>query len=328
MIDLRAAVLLGVGTWLGALLMTRMAGHLGLVDRPNARSSHSRPTPRGGGLAMIVAALIGVMWVWSSARELSPFWLAFAAGGAALGLLGLADDRFGLAAGVRLVLHLSVAAAAVWLVAPAGTGALVVIVCTIFIVAALNIFNFMDGIDGIAASEALFAAVALLCLLSVGHQSAPEIDSAARIIAAVSGGFVIINWAPARIFMGDAGSGFLGFVLALVEVNAVLAGRLSPQSVLIVSGTFLVDGVVTILGRAARGERIYIAHRSHAYQHLARRWSSHARVTLLYMGINLVWLLPLALASVTFSRQGWLFVALALGPLIPLARLAGAGRVT
>jgi Fuc2NAc and GlcNAc transferase len=182
----------------------------------------------------------------------------------------------------------------------------------------------MDGIDGIAASEAAFVsgAAAFLGLSAMQAGVAP----AAAVFCAAACGFLLWNWPPARIFMGDVGSGYLGFV---ISVLALAATRNDPVAVwvwLILGGVFFVDATVTLGRRTARGDRVYEAHRSHAYQWLARRWGKHLPVTLAVLTVNVLWLLPAAwFASRHPGIAAWVVLAAYL-PLAVLVVAAGAGK--
>jgi Fuc2NAc and GlcNAc transferase len=189
----------------------------------------------------------------------------------------------------------------------------------------LNLFNFMDGIDGIAASEAVFVSTAALPLMALCGVSG-EVSAACLMIAAACLGFLLWNWPPAKIFMGDVGSGYVGYVVAVL---ALAATRENPEALwvwLILGGVFFVDATVTLVRRAARGERIYDAHRSHGYQRLARRWGSHRRVTVAVMMLNLIWLLPCAFLATLQPDHAVAIVVAALVPLVALAIAAGSGR--
>jgi Fuc2NAc and GlcNAc transferase len=190
------------------------------------------------------------------------------------------------------------------------------------IVWVLNLFNFMDGIDGIAASDAIFVTGAGAAL-DITQTSA---TLAAATVCASCVGFLVWNWPPAKIFMGDVGSGYLGFSIAVLALAATRDNPVAIWVWLILGGTFFVDATVTLIRRALRGERIYEAHRSHAYQWLARRRGSHRAVTLSVLAVNVLWLLPAAwLATRHPSLAVWiLFVAYI--PLAVLALIAGAGR--
>ena len=228
----------------------------------------------------------------------------------------------------------------------------------------INLYNFMDGIDGIAASQALFMLLAgvllrSLVLAETGADTAPGLldrlqlqflmtdpwSVGSLIIAAATAGFLVHNWAPARIFMGDAGSLFLGFsILAVAGLDitghltwlreAQLTGEtdvsagygIPVTSWMILGALFITDATVTLLRRLLSGQRVGDAHRSHAYQRLSRHWNSHARVTLVYCLINVLWLLPLAALARLQPGQAWHLVALAYLPLVIAAYLLGAGR--
>lgn len=327
----------------GALLMSalltgavrKFIGSYGVIDVPNERSSHKVPTPRGGGVA-IVGATTAVFPVLAALGFLrTESMLAVTGGGVAVALVGFLDDRLRLSAGVRLTVH---SAAALWALAwlgglpPVRIGDQVValgwsgyVVGVLGIVWALNLFNFMDGIDGIAASEAAFIACcgALLAIIA-GHGDG--VSAAGIVFGAACCGFLLWNWPPAKIFMGDVGSGYIGYVIAVL---AVVATRENPAALwvwLILGGTFFVDATVTLLRRMLRRERVHEAHRSHAYQWLARRWGSHRRVTVSVLVLNLVWLLPCALLATLYPGQAEWIAAGALVPVVVMALVFGSGR--
>jgi Fuc2NAc and GlcNAc transferase len=316
-------------------MLRRYAIHAGLIDRPNVRSSHSIPTPRGGGLAIVVTS-IGTLALLCSLHVLSfRVFAAIAGGGLAVAIVGFVDDRHTLPARVRLAVHVF---AALWCLSWLGglpamlIGTHVIrlgwsgyVLGTLAIVWVLNLFNFMDGIDGIAASEAIFVTCAGAALGWVSGDSGP-IALASAMVGAACAGFLIWNWPPAKIFMGDVGSGYLGYLIAALAMAATVDNPLSVWVWLILGGTFFADATVTLARRTIRGERLYEAHRSHAYQWLARRWGSHLPVTVMVLAVNVFWLLPAAwLVLRKPACVGWI-VAGAYLPLIILAVAAGAGR--
>jgi Fuc2NAc and GlcNAc transferase len=182
----------------------------------------------------------------------------------------------------------------------------------------LNLYNFMDGIDAIAGAEAVCVALGALLLGGAATW---------LLLAAAAGGFLLLNWPPARIFMGDVGSGFLGFALGVLAVDAAAWELVPLASSAILLGVFLVDATVTLVHRWLRGERLAQAHRSHAYQHAARRLGGHRPVVLAVVALNLVWLLPWAWAAKAWPAWSMAAVAAALGPLVLLAWGLGAGTV-
>ncbi len=291
-----------------------------LIDQPNERSSHSRPTPRGGGLSIVVASMLGAAILSRLGLIEHRLLAALLVGGVLVAGVGFVDDRKGVRPLVRLVVHFLAAASAVALIGGTPTlelgalhfelgwaGSVLAVVCLVW---TINLFNFMDGIDGIAASEAVFvmfaAAVLMMLLQGIGGPAAMSL-----VVGAAAGGFLVWNWPPARIFMGDIGSGYLGYSIGLVALAAAKQGDLPVIPSLILGGVFFVDATLTLVRRLARGERAHQAHRTHAYQWLAARWASHLRVTLLVLAVNVVWLLPFACwAALRTERALWTLLAL------------------
>jgi Fuc2NAc and GlcNAc transferase len=306
-----------------------------MIDHPNARSSHLAPTPRGGGIAIVVASVLCVSALLLAHvidRDLA---LAIVVGGIAIAWVGFMDDRNSMSVRLRIAIHFAAAALAVGILGgvpslQVGTyfvsgGAVSYVVGVLAIVWTLNLFNFMDGIDGIAGSEAVFVSISGAWLGIRGLELTPS-SSVALVIGAASLGFLFWNWPPAKIFMGDVGSGFLGYAIAVIALAAAKENPVAAFTWLILGGLFFVDATVTLARRLFRGERAYQAHRCHAYQWLSRRWKSHQRVTLTVWGINLVWLLPMAWLSQRYAQQAVMIVALALAPLVIAALVAGAGK--
>ncbi len=304
------------GTFILSLVLTvwtrRVALRQGILDHPNERSSHSRPTPRGGGLAMVIGSSCALAGLWILNLIDSALAASLIGGGLLIAAIGFLDDRRSLPTGIRICGHV---AAATWAMCMMGGlppirigeqvlslgiwGDTVGIVAIVWV---LNLFNFMDGIDGIAASEAVFVTCAGGVFAIVFERDCAAGYSAFAIAAAALG-FLCWNWPPAKIFMGDVGSGYLGYMIA---VTALAAGRVSPVALLvwlILGGVFFADATTTLLVRVWRGERIYLAHRDHIYQHLAVRWRSHRPVTVLVCIVNVLGLLPVA--ALAFVYQGF-----------------------
>jgi Fuc2NAc and GlcNAc transferase len=312
----------------------RYALRTGLLDRPNERSSHVTATPRGGGIAVVTTVVAGALVAWATGALPAIQGAAFVVASLAVATVGYLDDRRGLSARARLIVHL--AAAAVCVVAfgvrpvpltsgPFDGGGLAVLIAVIGTVWSINLFNFMDGTDGIAASQAVYVFLAAASLDSaIGRCS--ELDGLLVTTAAGAAGFLVWNLPPARIFMGDVGSGFLGFVLAILAIATSGDAGVSVWTWVILNGLFAVDATVTLAVRACRQERLYSAHRDHVYQRLARRWHSHGKVLVLYAAINVLWLLPIAALSVRWPAAGAWLTALATGPLVLAALMLGAGK--
>ena len=261
----------------------------GLIDRPGQRRSHTVPTPRGGGFG-IVAAMFGGLVLAAAAGSLdrSLLWallpLALVAG------IGFADDHRPLPALPRLAVHLLAAALVVLLVRPPELEPLpvacVVLVVAIGLAGMVNVWNFMDGINGLASVHALFIASALGALSFA--QGAVSSGLLAGILGASILGFLPFNFPRARIFLGDVGSGFLGLAIGMLLLMAWRDGNLGLPALVLLPSAFLIDAGATLLLRMAARRRWYTAHRSHLYQWLARRGRSHSRIVLM----SLAWTIP------------------------------------
>ena len=312
----------------------RRARSGGLIDVPNQRSSHQLPTPTGGGTSIVIAATVGFMALFALGA-IDVQLLAAASGGLLVAVAGFIDDRRRLSARVRIVVH---TLAALWALFWLGglhalrfdhflwtPHAFGYVLGVLGVVWTINLFNFMDGIDGLAVSEAIFmAGAAALLGASAGAAAAPL--RADLLFAAACAGFALWNWPPARIFMGDVGSGYVGYLLAILALSAARDSEVALLVWLTLGGVFFVDATVTLTRRCLRGERVYEAHRSHAYQWLARRWGSHRRTTVTMLLVNVAWLLPCAGFETAFPQYAARITLLALAPLTVLAFGAGAGR--
>jgi Fuc2NAc and GlcNAc transferase len=325
-----AAAISALLTW----AIRRFALRSGMLDIPNQRSSHSVPTPRGGGLAIVLTTSAGfcILELWGHLPL--PTALALL-GGILVASVGFVDDRRPTSSAIRLAAHFFAALwALIWLGgAPAiqlgdfvwHWGLVGAVVGAVAIVWSINLFNFMDGIDGLAASEAIFVFCAAAAL-SVFGGSVSAALSAELLLASACLGFLVFNWPPARIFMGDVGSGYLGYAIAVLAFASSRNNPTAPFVWLTLGGVFFVDATTTLVRRLLRGERVDQAHRDHAYQRMARRCGSHARVTLGVAAINLLWLLPCAWYEVSAPHRAAWLTCLALSPLFVAMLWAGAGR--
>jgi UDP-N-acetylmuramyl pentapeptide phosphotransferase/UDP-N-acetylglucosamine-1-phosphate transferase len=260
-----------------------------VMDHPNDRSLHDQPTPRGGGVGIVaptVVILASAAWWTPPAPAL---WLAVLS--LSIAVVGLVDDVRGLSAVVRLVFQLLVATVFVHVVAgwmtfelPGGgridLGGLAIPVSVLFVVWLTNAYNFMDGIDGIAA---LHSVVVGIGWVSVGHYLGDSLLACGgAVVAGASLGFLRFNWSPASIFMGDVGAPFLGFLFAGLTIYASSRSASAATAGLLFVWPFLFDTVATLIRRVARGENLLRAHRSHLYQRLVLTGVSHRTVALLY----------------------------------------------
>ena len=306
-----------------------------IIDIPNARSSHSVPTPRGGGVAIVLAFLLVLpVLAWAKLDTL-PALVAIGGAGALVAVIGFMDDHGHIAARWRLLGHFCAAAWALfWLggfppIAMFGMsidfGWAGCILAAFYLVWMLNLYNFMDGIDGIASVEAISVCFgACLIYWLSGFEGLMWIPA---LLAMAVGGFLYWNFPPARIFMGDAGSGFLGVVLGAISIQAAWVSSQLLWAWLILLGVFIVDATYTLIRRLIRGDKVYEAHRSHGYQFASRKVGRHLPVTLGVVVINMVWLLPIALCVGVFGLNGLLGLVLAYVPLISLAIKFHAGEL-
>jgi UDP-N-acetylmuramyl pentapeptide phosphotransferase/UDP-N-acetylglucosamine-1-phosphate transferase len=255
------------------------------LDLPNERSSHSRPTLRGGGL-VIVAGFFAGLGVWlAMSGGLSPRALGWLAGSLLVAGVSFVDDLRPLPAMLRLIVHLLGAIAVTLLGVQVSNlvGLAALPFAFAYVVVLTNVYNFMDGIDALAASQAIVAGAATAAAgVLVGN---PLVAVSGSLLMASSVGFWIYNLPPARLFMGDVGSTFLGFTfggVALLASIGVGGGRLPNEFAVLLFAPFLFDSLVTLARRILRGERWYAPHRSHFYQRLVSRGLSHGKVTSLY----------------------------------------------
>lgn len=329
------AVLVGLAAAAGTCWLRRHALRSRWLDMPNARSSHSTPTPRGGGLAIVAGASGGLSALAALGLIDFALWLALVPGGVAVATVGFIDDRRSVPPSLRLAVHFGAAAFALVVfggVPPMQFGPSIIdlgwtghLLGLLAIVWTLNLFNFMDGIDGIAASEAVFVMAAAITL-AILTGPLVQAHAAALVLAAACLGFLAWNWPPARIFMGDVASGYLGYAVAVL---ALAAGRTQPHAPLLwlaLGSAFFADATATLVRRMLRGERIHEAHRLHAYQQLARRWRSHGWVTVGLLLANLAWSVPLAALGAAEPSRAAAAAGLALAGWLVVVAIAGAGR--
>lgn len=261
----------------------------GALDIPNHRSSHTIPTPRGGGFSIVVTSLAAVFVLIVSHRLPVKTGFALMLGGGAVALVGWLDDRHHLGVRLRFGIHL---ASAVWALAMLGglpsmrIGSVtltspIILSClaVVGIVWSANLFNFMDGIDGIAGIQAACVGLGGGVLLVLSGDTGLAYCMFA--LGAASVGFLALNWHPAKIFMGDVGSGFIGFYIATVAVASENASAVPLLLWAMMMAVFVVDATATLIYRTIKGHPWSEAHRTHAYQLAVRSGLSHDRVALI-----------------------------------------------
>lgn len=351
-------ILLFLLTFISSCLLTYLirwyALHQSLLDIPNHRSSHAVPTPRGGGLSVVLVFLLSLFilnyFSWLNINTITFSGIItsslFIAG------IGFWDDHQHIPARWRIIVHLSASLFALWCLPelPAINLFSLTINLSIFkylfysvlLVWLLNLYNFMDGIDGIASVEALSVCSGVALLLFI-QRDVNEMMMPILLFCCVAG-FLFWNFPHAKIFMGDACSGFLGFILGFLAILTSLTSTLNIWSWLILLAVFIADASFTLIKRFLSGQVWYEAHRSHAYQHYAMklqqqfehqgledsqaRTKAHRQINFQMLLINFCWLLPLATVAVFYPFWGGLLTLIAFTPLVWLANFLNAGKST
>ncbi|MGA2991580.1 MAG: glycosyltransferase family 4 protein [Candidatus Korobacteraceae bacterium] len=319
------------GSAIGTYAIERVAIRAGIVDVPNARSSHHVPKPRAGGVALAVPFFAAVFFLGSHSFLPLRVELALIGGGSGLVVLGLIDDFRSLPASVRLLAHTLTAGFALFMLGglprvdfglgPWDMGFAGNLMALIGLVWLINLTNFMDGTDGLAASEAVSTGLISGLLLWNAY---PGLAAAWITLAASASAFLLFNWCPARIFMGDAGSGFLGYTFGVLMLAGSRQRPVSLWICLLMLGVFITDATITVIRRAVDGCRVWESHRTHAYQNAASRWG-HAAVAAIVLLINCIWLAPLAYVAVLYPQLGLVLLACGIAPIALAVYLLGAG---
>lgn len=313
----------------------------GMLDVPNARSSHLRATPRGGGLAIAFVLLAGTALLGLSGLAPPRLVVAVAGGGLLVAAVGWFDDRRSQQVILRVFTHL---AAAAWAVAWLGglptlrlgdsvlrLGVIGNLMAVLAITWLVNLYNFMDGIDGLAAGEAVIVAATAGVLLAAAGDTG--LATVSFLVAGTAAGFVVWNLPPAKVFMGDVGSGLLGYVFGVITLYSERSGSLSALIWVLLLGVFIVDATGTLIRRVLRGERWFEPHRSHAYQMFTRTTLTHGQMTGLVMGVDsllafLAWLC-IRYPNAVLAIAGAALSSLALVWLILTERvLTGSGKAS
>lgn len=305
-----------------------------IIDNPNERSSHSIPTPRGGGVAVVCSYLLALAVLIYSQQLVLHTGFTLIAAGFVIALLGFLDDHGHINSMLRLAIHFLVAIGVVLslggfaeVTAFNGVqlGFIANIIAVLFLVWLLNLYNFMDGINGIASVEAITTTVSMAILYLLLNTSLNS--EILWLLAACVFGFLLWNFPKAKIFMGDACSGFLGLTLGILALIALKENLALFCAWIICLGVFVVDATCTLIKRVLNGHKMYDAHRSHSYQILSRKWGSHTPVTLAVAVINVLWLLPIAYITATQNiRYPEIAVLIAYIPLLFIAIKLKAGN--
>jgi len=319
----------GLITWVGLFPLRGFLTRRQMLDIPNGRSSHVIPTPRGGGLLIVTATLVGcVAFGVTTASNAESELMAYVFGALLIAGVSWLDDVRSLPTWVRFVAHslgaiLGITAFGTWgvvdvpLWGQVSLGWIGVALTFVWIVGLTNAYNFMDGVDGMAAGQAVVAGIGWAIL--GWSQEQPLTTTIGLLLASTSCGFLGHNWSPAKIFMGDVGSTFLGYSFAILPL---MAGSLSlnrrfaaltPVAGALLVWPFILDSGLTLLRRLFSGENVLAAHRSHLYQRLVKTDCSHRAVSVLYMTLAATGIgMSLSVAGSRFPTSDWTVITIAL----------------
>ncbi len=297
----------------------KWAIHKSILDVPNERSSHSIPTPRGGGIAIVITWFIGLLYFHFTNKIDNQLFLALLSG-LPLAIVGILDDILNLKPGLRFLIQFLSAGLALfflsglqvldfglfsiesqWLLLPIGL---------IAIIWAVNLFNFLDGIDGYISAEVIFICIAYFVFFR---------ENITLILALSVLGFLAWNWPKAKIFMGDVGSTLLGYNIAILAIYYQNKTEISIIVSLILTSVFWFDATVTLLRRIKNKEKLNEAHRKHAYQRIVQAGFSHQKTVLWALALNFVGF-GLAWHAIKFENWNWLFLVIDLFLLVFVLR--------
>jgi Fuc2NAc and GlcNAc transferase len=301
-------------------LYKKIAIHYNILANPNYRTLHESPTPKGGGLIFSLLFVFSVLILWGFNELSNQLFYVLGFGGLIATLFGFIDDIKNTRAKTKLIIQLFLG---IWTIYWLNFSELLLLdwmpdfviipFILFFMVWTMNAYNFMDGIDGMAASGAIFISSTLASVLLLTGGSVEFIGIFILIAFTVSG-FMVFNWPPATIFMGDSGSVFLGYIFGSLLLFTVFNNDISVWSWLTVSGYFFSDTTVTQIMRVILVRKWYLPHRSHAYQNLARITNSHLKITGGVTMYNLIWVLPLTLWSSLQPEMGFIAATLSITP--------------
>jgi Fuc2NAc and GlcNAc transferase len=305
---------------------------ISLIDKPVARSAHSIPTPLGGGLAIVCLVLLAISQYYRNGLvSVEEFAAVMAAG--IVALIGIVDDFRSLNIGWRISAQFFASIGVIYFLGdvPAidfgfmqmSESLLLNVLAVFSLIWLLNLFNFMDGIDGLAGGQLFFVSILTLFIV-ISSDNVLILLSAT--FAAAAAGFLFWNWPPAKIFMGDVGSSFIGFSLGVMALLSMHHGSMTVWTWVLLLGVFVVDATLTLAIRFKDKKRWYEGHATHAYQNAARYYKSHAKVTITLLLINFLWLGPLAWLTVQYTSAGLYITIIGLLPLVLLALRFGAGK--
>jgi Fuc2NAc and GlcNAc transferase len=281
-----------------------------ILDNPNERSSHSTPTPRGGGIAIVVSWSLAITFLFFNKLIEKDLYFALLSA-IPIAIIGILDDVLNLTPAVRTLIQIISTSLALYFLGGLkvidlgfiliATNFTLSILAFVFIIWCINLFNFLDGIDGYLSMEIIFISTSIFLLTN---------DITGLFLAISTLGFLIFNWQPAKIFMGDVGSTFLGMTVIILGIYYQNTNTLSLTSWLILTTLFWYDATLTLIIRISQKEKFFIAHRKHAYQRIVRSGFSHQK-TVIYASVLNIFLFTLAYLAESYSTYKLLFLALA-----------------
>ena len=310
-------------TVLLTVVIEKVAARLSLIDYPVARSAHLSPKPSGGGIVIIGTFLICTNFYYFYGYILDHTFYALL-GTIPIAAVGLFDDLSRASLRLRLLIQFL---AVFWVIfwfegVPSIDFSLfeitnrwvLMFLGVVSVVWLLNLYNFMDGIDAIAATEVLF--VNVMSSIFAIHSGDMALALLSASLFAATAGFLVWNWPPAKLFMGDVGSSSIGFILGVLALASIHSGTLTVWTWLILLGVFVADSGVTLIVRFVNKEKWHEGHSCHAYQNVARRWESHEKVVIWILLVNLIWISPLSWISFLYPKIGFYICFFALTPLV------------
>ena len=302
----------------------RSASLYGPYAIPNFRSLHQNVIPKGGGIAIAVSVLVGLLLFNLQNNLGMRHLMVFFIGGLVIAAAGYADDWYDIRPRYRLAVQML---ASLWICFWFGGlpvldlgfmkihlglfgDILLIISCLWF----YNLYNFIDGIDGMAASATIFISLTMVVILLMEKQY--DLAFILGLLAVANIGFILFNWPPARMFLGDSGTSFISYVVSAVAIASLWRNAVSIWVWLIVFGYYFSDTTLTTVIRALTVPRFYLPHRSHAYQNLARIWDSHLKTLLLVLAINLFWVLPFVWLVWKYPKHAAFAMVIAYAPIL------------
>ena len=302
----------GVLSYFSCAGAMRLAQGSGMIALPGERQSHLYATPTGGGLGLVFSIVISTICLELIISLPVFWWQNMLPGVLLLALVGWRDDKMPVSSFIRLVIQLAVS---VWLIGFGWTefsveGMFVFAAIILSTVWLMNVYNFMDGSNGMAGFQGVFAAVIMAIFFQLGGEHAMALI--ALTVAAACAGFLPLNFPNAKVFMGDVSSVPLGFIFASFAIYGMHTGSLNLTASILIMSVFLVDATLTLLARAFRGERWYTAHAQHVYQRLIALGWSHRRVLVVYQAINVCLVLPVIVLATIYPQYAIATVGLTL----------------